>query len=168
MKVLKFMQGQKPMVQMIGLLCRSIVNFIICYIYNHHQCVVSNVNPLSPNFMKYCLNAIHHMFKTGARRLKLSTVSAILATTWYLVVYLSESVNIFFLQPLLKVQVLMECWLCDLSGILDKVYLSLLTKFSSKSQQLMVCTNLLGYCNWYVQFTELPTAIFLTKRDIYD
>ena len=52
---------------------------------------------------------------------------------------------VFFLQPVLKVNVLIKCWLCDLSGIADKIYLSLLTKFSSKSQQLMVCTNLLGY-----------------------
>ena len=27
----------------------------------------------------------------------------------------------------------------------------------------MVCTNLLGYYNLYAQFTELPTAIFMTK-----
>ena len=32
----------------------------------------------------------------------------------------------------------------------------------------MVCTNLLGYYNEYIQFTELPTAIFMTKKDIYD
>ena len=36
------------------------------------------------------------MFKTGSRRLKILTVSAILATTLCLVVYLSESVKIFF------------------------------------------------------------------------
>ena len=30
----------------------------------------------------------------------------------------------------------------------------------------MVCSNLLGYYNYYVQFTELPTAIFMTKRNI--
>ena len=35
------------------------------------------------------------MFKTGFRRLKLLNVSAILATTWSLGVYLSESVEIF-------------------------------------------------------------------------
>ena len=67
------------------------------------------------------------------------------------------------LRPLLKVLVLIVCWLCDLSGILDEAYLSLWTAFSSKPQPPMVCTNLLGYFNCYVKFTELPTTIFMTK-----
>ena len=33
----------------------------------------------------------------------------------------------FVLPPLLKVLVMIVCWLCDSSGILDKVYFSLLT-----------------------------------------
>ena len=37
--------------------------------------------------------------------------------------------------------------LCDLSGILDEVYLFILTVFSSRSQPLRVCTDLLGYYN---------------------
>ena len=65
------------------------------YICSCHQCIISNVNPLSPNFMKYCLNITHHMFNTGSRKLKLINVSAILATTLSLVVYLSESVKLF-------------------------------------------------------------------------
>ena len=69
------------------------------------------------------------MFKRGSRKLKLLNVRAITATTWSLVAYLSESVQIFLLRPLLKVLVLIVCWLCDLSGILVKVYLSLLTEF---------------------------------------
>ena len=102
-------------------------------IYSYHGCSVSYINPLSKNFMKYCINITHHMLKTGFRRLKLSYVSAIPATTWSLVVYFSESVKILFLQPLLKVLVLTVCWLHDSSGILDKVFLSL-SAFSSKSQ----------------------------------
>ena len=93
-------------------------------IYSHHQCIVYNVNPLSQKFMKYCLNITHHVCKTGSRRLKLLNVSAITANTWSLVVYLSESVKIcFFLKTLLKVLFLIVCWLCDLSRILEKVYL---------------------------------------------
>ena len=113
--------------------------------------------------MKYGLNITHYQFTTGSRKLKLFNVSANLATTWFLVVYLSEYAKIFFLQPLLKVLVLIEYWLCGLSEILDKVYLSLLTKFRSKLQQLMVCSNLLWYYNYNIQFTELPTAIFMKK-----
>ena len=86
--------------------------------------------------MKYCLNITHNQFTTGSRGPKLFNVSAILATKWCLVVKLSEYVKVFFLRQLLKVQVLIECWLFDLSGILDKVYLSLFTKFRSKSIQL--------------------------------
>ena len=71
----------------------------------------------------YCLNFTHHMVKTRSSRLKLLNVSAILATTWSFVVYLSESVKRFFLQPLLKVLVLTVYCLWDLSGILDKAYL---------------------------------------------
>ena len=126
---------------------RSIENWFFCGILGHQECIVCNVNDLSQNFMKYCLNIIHYQFTTGSRGLKLFNVSAILATIWCLVVYLSEYVKIFFLRPLLKILVLIECLLCYLSGILDKVYLSLLTKFHSKSQVLMVCTNLLGYYN---------------------
>ena len=50
-------------------------------IFSHHQCFVSNVNPLPLNFMKYCLNIIHKVFITGSRRLKLLNESAITATT---------------------------------------------------------------------------------------
>ena len=55
--------------------------------------------------------------------------------------------RIVCLQQLLKVLVLIVFWLCDLSGILDIVYLSLLTVFKSKSQPPMECTNLIGYYN---------------------
>ena len=88
------------------------------------------INPLSPNFMKYCLDITHHMGKTS-RRLKLLNVSEIFATTSSLVIYISESVKTFFLQPLLKVLVLIVRGLCDLSGILYEAYLSLKTAFSS-------------------------------------
>ena len=121
--------------------------YFFCNILSHHECIVSTVNPLYQNFIKNCLNISHYQFITGSSGLKLFHVSAILATTWCLVVYLSEYFKIYFLQPLLKVLVLIECWLSDLGGILDEVYLSLLTKFSSNPQPLMVCTNLLGYYN---------------------
>ena len=44
--------------------------------------------------------------------------------------------------------------------------MSLETAFSSKSQPLLECINLLGYYNRYVQFTKLLTTIFMTKRVI--
>ena len=69
------MQGQQLMIEMIGLDIRSIEKNPD--IYNHHQCIVSNVNPLSQRFMIYCLNIRYHMFKTGSRRLKQLNVSEI-------------------------------------------------------------------------------------------
>ena len=51
-----------------------------------------------------------------------------------------NSETVTFRNSVLKVLVLIIYWLCDLSGIWDKVYLSLLKAFSSKS--LMVCNNL--------------------------
>ena len=128
-------------------MCRSIGNLFVCNILSHHEYIVSNVKPLSQNVMKYCLNITHYQFTTGSRGLKRFNVSAILATTWFIVVNLSENVKIFYLRPLLKVLVLIKCWMCDLRGILDKVYLSLLTKFCINSKHLMVCTNLLEYYN---------------------
>ena len=47
------------MVQMIGL------NLFVCNILSHHEFIVSNVNPLSQNFMIYCLNITHYQFKQG-------------------------------------------------------------------------------------------------------
>ena len=64
-----------------ALLSISKGNFTFPKIYSHHQCIVSNVNPFSQKFMKYCLNITHHVCKTGSRRLKLLNVSAITATT---------------------------------------------------------------------------------------
>ena len=136
-----------PTLRLPALIFRSIGNLFVCNILSHHEWIVSNVNSLAQNFMKYCLNITHYQFTRGSRGPKLFHASAIVATTWCLVVYLSEYFKIFFLLPLLNVLVLIECWRCDLSGILEKMYLSLLTKFSIKSQPLMACTNLLGYYN---------------------
>ena len=128
-----------------ALLSISKGNFTFPKIYSHHQCIVSNVNPFSQKFMKYCLNITHHVCKTGSRRLKLLTVSAITATTWSLVVYLSESVKIFFSHTTLEIpspDCILTVWLkCDFW----KRFLSFLTAVNSKSQPLKVCTNLLGY-----------------------
>ena len=135
------------MVEMIGPNMKIHRKFFFCDILSHHECVVSNVNPLSQNVIKNCLNITHYQFITGSSGLKLFHVNSILATTWCLLVFLSEYVKIFFLRQILKVLVLIACWLSDLSGILDKVYLSLLTNFCRKSQPLMVCTDLLGYYN---------------------
>ena len=49
-------------------------------ILSPHEYIVSNVNPFSQNFIKYCLNLTHHLFKTGSRRLKPLNVCAIPAT----------------------------------------------------------------------------------------
>ena len=84
--------------------------------------------------MKYCLNITYHMFKIGSMRLKLLNVSAITATTWCIVAYFSKSVKIFVLRPLLKVLVLVVCWLCNLSVILD---VPLLFNFMSVTQVLL-------------------------------
>ena len=118
MKVLKAIQGQQPMVQMIGLDMYIHIKLIFfLYICSHDQYIVSNVNHVSQNLMKYCLNITHYVCKTGSRRLKLLNISAITATKWSLVVYLSESVKNIFLQHLLKVLFLIVCWLCASSGI---------------------------------------------------
>ena len=116
--------------------------------------------------MIYCLNSTHNVFKTGSRRLKLWNVSTTTATIRILVANHAESVKIFFLPPLLKVLVLIVCWLCYLSGILDKVYLSLLTQFSSKSQPVRVCTNLLGYYNFHDKKGHLRLVTKVPKGEI--
>ena len=70
------------MVEMLGLnmkIHRKIIFF--CDILSHHECIVSNINYLSQNFIKNCLNITHYQFITGSRGLKLFHVSAILATT---------------------------------------------------------------------------------------
>ena len=88
------------------------------YLKSSSMYIVSNVNPLSLNVIKYFLNISHYQFTTVSRGLKLFHVSSPLVTTWCLMVYLSEYVFFYFfiLRPLLKVLVLIECWLCDLSG----------------------------------------------------
>ena len=108
-----------------ALICRSNTYNKKLDILSNHQYIVSNVNPLSKNVMIYCLNLTHHLFKTGSRRLKLFNVCAIPATIWSLVFYISKSVKICLLRPLLEVLVLIVCRFCDLSGIWDKGYLSL-------------------------------------------
>ena len=111
------------------------------YFLQYHQYMVPNTYPLYLNVMKYSLNFTHHLFKTGSRRLTLFNVCAITATTWSLVFYLSESFEIFWLKPFMKVLVPIICWLCDLSGIFFffcnfKHYLAVYHNF--------LCTNLVG------------------------
>ena len=63
-------------------------------------------------------------------------------------------------RPLLKFLGSIVCWLCDLGGIWNKVYLSLETVFSITSRHPIVCTNLLRH---YIQLIALFQSLYDKK-----
>ena len=89
-----------PWLKWSAFICRFIgYIFFSSDIIRHHQYIVSNVNPLSLNFMKDCLNFTYHLFKTWSRRLKLFNVCTVPATVWSQIFTFQNMLNYFSSDP---------------------------------------------------------------------